>query len=449
MQNLNPNQNLAQNPKQQQNLKQQSAQNPKSTKTQNQIQNLDSKNLARNLKLTQKPTQNLTQNLTPNLNKPNVAIMADFDIAKRPRPFALTQILKTKCNLFLIARECSHIKGTQSFSFPPPRTNASTRTQQEKQILRHNCIHRNFAPLIYTPNRLHITEILRSLPKMDLLIVEDITLLPFASEYKAIHHCKIVLDLREFYPLEYEDKQWQETLGQFFYFLCQNYLKNANLCLCVSENIAKRYKQEFGIDSRIYYSLPAFFDMRPTSIHKPIEIIYHGFISIDRDSYNLIELAKILGDDFLVNLMVVSHNQELLDHFTHTAKKVPNIRILPPVAMQEIIPFCNRFDIGILSLQPNSFNNANAMPNKLFEYIQSRLCVISTPIQSIATFLQTYQVGVVSLGFTPSHLACTIRSLSPKQILFHKEQSHFYAKSLSIESNQHKIMEFLKELEIL
>ncbi len=378
--------------------------------------------------------------------KPNIAIMADFDIAKRPRPFRMAYALKDTYNVSLIARECSNIEDFSCFSFPPPSCNASTRTALESKILLEHCQSGNFAPLIYTPNRLKISQILESLPILDAIIIEDIALLPFACTYKQKHNAKILVDLREFYPLEYEDKQFQEGLGKFFTFLCATYLKEADLCITISKNIARRYKQDFGIESKIYYSLPPFVKLKTSPTSTPIKIIYHGFISKDRDSLNLLELARILGNGYKVFCMVLSNDSGFLSEFHTKAQHIENLEILPPVKLEEIVRFCNRFDIGVISLRPNSFNNANAMPNKLFEYIQSRLCVVSSPIASIKDFLESYRLGIVADEFGADSLAQAIQSLTIHDIDLYKAESNTRAKELSLITNQKKILGFLQEL---
>lgn len=425
--------------------------------------------------------------------RPRIAVLADFDTTKRPRPHRIIALLKDIAEVFVIAREQSDERGAHCFSFPAPAESAATRSAEQKARIAELCQKGDFAPLIYTPNRASISDILRSLPRLDLLIVEDIALLPFACDYKrevlqadsiakeskaskaestqsnapesakpaestksrALDSTtpestlldsafsdsttrpapKIICDLREFYPLEYEDEAWQAGLGRFFTHLCAHYLKEADLCLCISEAICARYERDFGIAPRLYLSLPPHLDalhykklrnaaqkrqMRESTARhrapkpKPpkARILYHGFISRDRDSLNLLRLARLLGDEYELHCMVVCNDALFLRDFCMRAKRQRNIRIIPPVPMSDIIAQSVNYDIGILTLQPNSFNNAHAMPNKLFEYIQSRLCVISTPIPSVRAFLRDFGAGRVAIDFSVQSLARTIRAIT-------------------------------------
>lgn len=373
-------------------------------------------------------------------------MLADFDTTKRPRPHRMIIALRDIARLFVIAREASPEAGARCFSFPAPESNAQTRTKKQNERIKALCDSGEFAPLIYTKERAQIPALLDSLPKLDLIIVEDIALLPFACDYKEKHACKILVDLREFYPLEYEDKQWLEGLGKLFAHLCAQYLPKADGCLCVSAPIAARYLQDFGIASILYYSLPPYHNLTPSKTSAPIRLIYHGLISEERGSTNLLELAKELGDGYEIYCQVLSNRSDFLARFIAQADPIPNCHILPPVSLEEIIPSCNGFDIGIISLQDTSFNNKNAMPNKLFEYIQSRLCVVATPLDSIKEFFAHYEVGITSSDFSASSIAHAVRSLSIAQIMAYKSRAHSYAKELSLDSNAKKARQIVRDL---
>lgn len=373
-------------------------------------------------------------------------MLADFDTTKRPRPHRMISALKDIAQMFVIAREASQENGARCFSFPAPESNAQTRTKEQNARIHFLCEQGDFAPLIYTKNRATIPKILESLPRLNLIIVEDLALLPFACDYKEKYPCKILVDLREFYPLEYEDKQWLEGLGRFFTHLCKHYLPKADCCLCVSTPIIDRYAKDFGIASILYYSLPPYHSLTPSAISTPIKLIYHGLISEERGSTNLLELATELGKGYEIYCQVLSNNSDFLARFIAQAAPIPNCHILPPVSLEEIIPSCNDFDIGIISLQDTSFNNKNAMPNKLFEYIQSRLCVVATPLDSIREFFRHYEVGITSSDFSASSLAQAVRSLSPAQIMAYKIRSHSHAQELSLESNAKKARQIVRDL---
>jgi hypothetical protein len=63
-----------------------------------------------------------------------------------------------------------------------------------------------------------------------------------------------------------------------------------------------------------------------------------------------------------------------------------------------------------VTIPPTSFNYANALPNKLFQYIQARLAVITGPIPEVARIVNDYGIGWVTRDFSPEEIRITIES---------------------------------------
>lgn len=377
--------------------------------------------------------------------KKKVVILSDFDIYKRPRPYRMAVMLKDNYEVIGIAKECSMIEGIKCLSYPSFK-NSKQRSNEENQAIINHCKNNEFDKLIYTPNRLNIPIFLANLEKIDLIIIEDITLLPFGVDYLSKSpSTKILIDLREYYPLEYENNSlWLESFGKFFYYLCHKYLPKVHQAITVSKKIAQKYREVFNIKAEIFYSLPPFYDLQPSEIKDKIQIIYHGFLSPDRKSENLISIAKNLNNNFCLNIMGLSNQKNYLESLK--SNNTPNINFLPPIKMQEIIPFCNQFDIGILTLEPNNFNNASAMPNKFFEYIQSRLCVISTPLEEIKHFINNKKIGRVSKDFSIESVSETLNSLSKEEIFSYKLNSHQASQKYSTLTNKNRINTIIQNL---
>ncbi|CBG40188.1 glycosyltransferase family protein [Helicobacter mustelae] len=377
---------------------------------------------------------------------PKIALLNDFDITKRPRPKRMLDMLKGHYELYAIAMDCSPIEGVECFAYPASK-NAKERSLEEQKILEQRLKNKDFLPLVYTPNRLKILEFFTKMPKMDLFIIEDITLLAFGLDYKKSYNpsLKILIDLREYYPLQYEnDPEWMAGFGEFFGFLCREFLPHVDFAITVSEGIAQKYKEEFGLHCEVFHSLPPYHELKPNPLKTPINIIYHGFLSPDRNSAFLLEIAHQLRGDFCMQILGLSNIKGFLETLEKNAPK--NVNFLAPVSMEEIIPFTNNFDIGILTLSPNTFNNAHALPNKFFEYIQARLALIAPPLPSLRDFLSLWQVGKMSQDFTPESLASTINALQKEEIAAYKTASDRAAKILNTTENRQKILRWIEGL---
>ncbi|WP_295738304.1 capsular biosynthesis protein [uncultured Helicobacter sp.] len=386
----------------------------------------------------------------------NITLLCDHNINTKPRSSRLLELLgkiqqtshHTLC-LNVISKDCQSLAIVDSiqatlFSFPPDKS-SKQRTKQENDRILKLCKKGDFMPLIFTPNRKAIAKILSSLPLQNLLIVEDITLLPFACEYKKHNpQCKILIDLREFYPLEYEnDTQWLQGLGRFFSFLCESYLSCVDFAFSVSDGLCERYKKDFHIPCKTFLSLPPFYDVSPRPTQERIKILYHGFISPDRSSMELLDLARLLEQTpFSLHIMALSNQKGFLESFTQQAKSITSLQILQPVAMKEIIPTSLEYDIGLIPFKPTTFNLAHCMPNKLFEYLQARLAILSTPLQDMSHFLNTSQCGIITNGFESSDIVSALTKHTKDDIDKLKHNAHLAAQKWHLDMN----LEILKNV---
>ena len=128
------------------------------------------------------------------------------------------------------------------------------------------------------------------------------------------------------------------------------------------------------------------------------------------------------------------------------AKTRKNVRIIPPVPFEEIIPFTSRYDIGIFLCPPTTFNLANCLPNKFFEFIQARLMVAISPNPEMARLVRQYNLGIIAKDFSPQEMAKSLNSLSKEQILQYKENANKTAKILNAEKEGEKLLNIIEEV---
>ena len=123
-----------------------------------------------------------------------------------------------------------------------------------------------------------------------------------------------------------------------------------------------------------------------------------------------------------------------------------NVRIIPPVSMQQIVPFTNHYDIGLFLCPPMNFNLRYALPNKLFEFIQARLTVAIGPNIEMKKVVEKYDCGLVASDFQPQTLAKALNALTVDKIMYYKEQAHKAALELNADTNQRRIRSIINEL---
>ena len=129
-----------------------------------------------------------------------------------------------------------------------------------------------------------------------------------------------------------------------------------------------------------------------------------------------------LPENYTLDLMLMPDDTYYLK-LIELAKQNPRIRFLPVVPTTEIIPFLNSYDIGLFLLPPTNFNYLNALPNKLFEFIQARLAIVVSPNPEMKQLVKTYTIGEVSEDYTPQAFAKAIQLITPEKLIYYKENT--------------------------
>jgi len=178
-----------------------------------------------------------------------------------------------------------------------------------------------------------------------------------------------------------------------------------------------------------------------------IKLIYHGMASPERGIEVMIEAMDYVDSRFHLDLMLVAnYQQEYFNKLQEMAKQRENVRIIPPVSFEEIIPFTSKYDIGFYILQPTCFNTLHMLPNKFFEFIQARLMIAISPNPEMARLVKQYNLGIISKDFSPQEMAKSLNTLTKEQILQYKENANKTAKILNAEKEGEKLLKILEEV---
>jgi hypothetical protein len=283
--------------------------------------------------------------------------------------------------------------------------------------------------------------------KIQLLIIHEPVFFPVAVDLKEKYGVKIVFNAHEYHPLEFEDiPGWLSTKGKQYSDLYHTYLHRFDLVINVCESIRLKCLEEFNVDS-IVIPNAAFESKIPPFINGkfPIRLIHHGALLPGRKIEKMISIVQESGNKFTLDIMGVS-NPDTLDYYrllTDLCSKTTNVRLIKPVKFNEIVPFINRYDAGIYLLEPSNFNNFNALPNKLFEFIQAKLAIIVSPTPEMSRLVSKYNIGRIAEDFSIPAMVNILKTLTPEDIQTYKENT---LKASAVENAENYQQIFLKQI---
>ena len=284
-----------------------------------------------------------------------------------------------------------------------------------------------------------------------IVITHEPEFLPYIDRYKSKYNFKVVFNAHEYCPLQFDTRpNWKNTGGKFYFNLYENYLKKIDLLVNVCDGIAIKCKEEFGKDSivipnvSIYYPAirPVFHDEK----EKLIKIIHHGGAIRERKIEYMIEAVQKLGNSFRLDLMLVPGSQDYINELKIMAQKAGNVNLIPSVSFYDIVPSLNKYDIGLYNIPGNGFNQLNSLPNKLFEFIQARLCIVISNSPEMKKIVEQYDLGFVSEGCSAEELYNCLKNISIQQINNCKRNANDAAEKLSAEKYYQFYIDAIKAL---
>lgn len=279
----------------------------------------------------------------------------------------------------------------------------------------------------------------------DLIIANEIETLPIA--FKCFNKTKILLDLHEYAPREFEDRlSWRILHQKYAIHQCKKYFKDCDSITTVCEGIADEYEKNFNVKASVITNAARYYDMHPWNTNDKIKIIHHGAAISSRKIEDMIEVMKYTDDRFTLDLMLTPVQKKYYEKLTDLTKDLKNVNIIPPVEMKDIVEKINGYDIGLFLLPPTNFNYDYALPNKFFEFIQARLAIAIGPSPEMSNIVKKYDLGIISKSFSAIDMAEELNSLTLEKINYCKMQSDKNAYILSQEENKNKLKEIVYNL---
>jgi len=289
-------------------------------------------------------------------------------------------------------------------------------------------------------------ELLRFKP--DLVIANDWRALPIAYAAKQACKARIIYDSHEFASEEFADSwRWRLLARRHVVRIEQRYIRETDAVMTVSDGIADALAARYGlVRPTVISNTPAWQEtaFRPTGDR--ITVLYHGAIVPRRGLETLIESVPLWPASF--RLVIRGPAQGGFDQQLRALAGGTGGRVTfePAVAPDQVVPTAAQADIGIFLLSNSTTHARFAMPNKIFEYIQAGLMVISSDLGEIRKVVETAGCGLLLDRDTPQAIAACLAALDPAGIDARKRAALARAKELNFEAEGGKLLSLVRTL---
>ncbi len=120
-------------------------------------------------------------------------------------------------------------------------------------------------------------------------------------------------------------------------------------------------------------------------------IVYMGDINLERGIKLLADSAQYLPENY--KLVFVGGGPDINKLRELESDNKDRIKVIGPIPHANIFDVIRLCDIGFVTYSMNTLNNIYCAPNKIFEYAQAGLPVISTCQPTIKEILSVYNIG--------------------------------------------------------
>lgn len=204
--------------------------------------------------------------------------------------------------------------------------------------------------------------------------------------------------------------------------------------LTVSSGLAAAYRDEYGLAAEVLPNAARFHALVPAPLQPGrIRLVHHGIANPARRIEDMLAMMQHLDARFSLDLYLMPGPADYMRRLQEAVAADARVRLLPPVPMDDIIPTMNQYDVGLCYFPPATFNLANALPNKFFEYVQARVAIATGPTPDMAQLATQHGIGVVAREFTPAALAAALGALDAPALAAMKAACGPAAQALSYE----------------
>ncbi len=266
-------------------------------------------------------------------------------------------------------------------------------------------------PLFYAFFNLRLFFVLLFARGTDLLISNDLDTLLANYLVSRIRRIPLLYDSHEYFTEVPELKDRAGT-KKAWERIERHILPRLKYAMTVSDSIAAAYEEKYGIPFVVIRNISEFrTPERDPSFHDHYsaryKIIYQGALNIGRGLEMMITamqwipdtLLLIAGDgDIRIDLHHMVQQLKLSDKVVFPGK-------IPPRTLHKITSQC---DLGVSIEEDLGLNYRMALPNKIFDYIQSRIPVLCSDLPEMLALVEKYGIGEVIIDRDPKKLASQV-----------------------------------------
>ena len=231
------------------------------------------------------------------------------------------------------------------------------------------------------------------------MICHDWFALAAAVKIKKRLRCPIIYDSHEFWPeADLLARKWEQRVMSF---VERRLIRYADAVVTVSPQLARHLERHYGL-ARVV-SVPnaeprgAAGGRRANTAGTPVRFLFQGRATRERGIEDMIQAWSNVADErgvLYLRCPETEYLSQLRAQYRHLIDR-NRLVVLEAVGEKDLIPAARFADVGIIPYAGTNPNHVFCCPNKLSQYMQAGLAVLSNNLEYVAEVLRHHRCGVV------------------------------------------------------
>lgn len=254
---------------------------------------------------------------------------------------------------------------------------------------------------------------------------------------------KLVFDSHEYWPYSNVEAPWYHVA--FFRWLEGLLIKRADFAITVSDPLARELERAYryqpvhvvpNAEPWVERSAAMSREGLLTKLARGrVSFLFQGNFAPQRGLEELVAAWSGVDGDRAALFLRGPNNQwkeAIEEKVRATGQLNTSIYLLPPVAVEELVEAAGEADVGIIPYKTESPAYKFACPNKLSQYMQAGMAVLSNNIPYVAQHLEKAGCGFVYDASKPETIVDAIMAMAKDSSLLvrQKESSREYARTI-------------------
>ena len=292
--------------------------------------------------------------------------------------------------------------------------------------------------------------------KVDLIFSNDLDTLPAAFLASRIKRKKLIYDTHEYFT-EMPELVGRKRVQAIWKAFERTIFPKLNNIITVNDSIARLYAGEYHKEIHVVRNIPPAF--HPEKIKSRTELglpednmilILQGTgINIDRGAEEIVLAMKYMEN---IMLLIVGSGDVLtkLKEMVRSEKLEEKVMFRPKMPFEELRQYTMNANLGLALDKDTNLNYRFSLPNKLFDYIHSRIPVLASDLPEIKEIIEKYDIGFFIPNHTPQAIAETVNRVFENKSRYQtvKLNTGKAGKELSWENEEIKLLNVINNANI-